>query len=118
MPCLYFMKDEGEKEKEPPVVPQPKPPRQPPEVKPKPQMCAPAPLAGSTSTPATASAHRQDEEEEEEDNTFMRELQVCWVICCFLKLKQIKYSTRGTTRTTDLRAVSMAHCGFDEHHRV
>ncbi|XP_044074663.1 sickle tail protein isoform X2 [Siniperca chuatsi] len=68
--------DEGEKEKESPVVPQPKPPRQPSEVKPKPQMCDPVPLAGSTSTPATASAHREDEEEEEEDNKFMKELQV------------------------------------------
>ncbi|XP_070775002.1 sickle tail protein homolog [Enoplosus armatus] len=68
--------DEGEKEKETPVVPQPKPPRQPSEVKPKPQMCAPAPLAGSTSTPAIAPAHREDEEEEEDDDKFMKELQV------------------------------------------
>ncbi|XP_031730425.1 sickle tail protein homolog, partial [Anarrhichthys ocellatus] len=68
--------DEGEKEKEQPLVPQPKPPRQPPEVKPKPQMCSPAHLAGSTSTHSTASAHRGGVEEEEEDNKFMKELQV------------------------------------------
>ncbi|XP_068593631.1 sickle tail protein homolog isoform X2 [Cebidichthys violaceus] len=68
--------DEGEKEKEQPLVPQPKPPRQPPEVKPKPQMCSPSHLAGSTSTRSTASAHRGDVEEEEEDNKIMKELQV------------------------------------------
>ncbi|XP_068593632.1 uncharacterized protein [Cebidichthys violaceus] len=67
--------DEGEKEKEQPLVPQPKPPRQPPEVKPKPQMCSPSHLAGSTSTRSTASAHRGDVEEEEEDNKIMKELQ-------------------------------------------
>ncbi|KAI3375392.1 hypothetical protein L3Q82_021878, partial [Scortum barcoo] len=69
--------DEGEKEKEVPVVPQAKPPRQPPEVKPKPHICAPAPLTGPISTPTAPSVHREDEEEEEEeDNTFMKELQV------------------------------------------
>ncbi|KAM9350014.1 sickle tail protein [Symphorus nematophorus] len=68
--------EEGEKEKELPVVPQPKPPRQPPDVKPKPQMCAPAPLAASSSSPAAVSSHRDDEEEEEEDNKFIKELQV------------------------------------------
>ncbi|KAM6919942.1 sickle tail protein homolog [Lycodopsis pacificus] len=73
---LLGSQDEGEKEKEQPLVPQPKPQRQPPEVKPKPQMCSPAHLAGSTSTHSTASAHRGGVEEEEEDNKFMKELQV------------------------------------------
>lgn len=96
---MNLFKDEGKKEKESPVVPQPKPPRQPPEVKPKPQMCASAPVAASTSTPAS---EHHEEEEEEEDNKFMKELQVCGVISCFLTLKQIKYSTRETTRIPDL----------------
>ncbi|XP_068456196.1 sickle tail protein-like [Clinocottus analis] len=61
--------DEGEKEKEPPLVPQPKPLRQPPEIKPKPQG-SPAPLAASSST------HSSDVTKEEEEDTFVKELQV------------------------------------------
>lgn len=86
---MNLFKDEGEKgkqEREPAVVPLPKPPRQAPEVKSKPQLYAPAPLTVSNSNP-TASVHR---EEEEEDNKFMKELQVCLIICCFFELKQIK----------------------------
>lgn len=74
---MNLLKDEGEKGKESPVVPQPKPPRQPPEVKPKPKMCAPG--------PSTASAHSHNDEEEEDDNKVMKERQVCSVTLLFLK---------------------------------
>ncbi|XP_075934704.1 sickle tail protein-like [Anarhichas minor] len=98
--------DEGEKEKEQPLVPQPKPSRQPPEVKPKPQMCSPAHLAGSTSTHSTASAHRGGVEEEEEDNKFMKELQVTTELSNMNYLPGGNKQWKGEVRTSPTSQVS------------